>query len=151
MARAPAGTWFNMVGTTSPEAGFDVGEYLEQSSRVQAVVDMYGPADMTTDFSPTFVRLKPTVIPDFDLTAASPITYVSSDDPPFLILQGDMDRIVPLAQSQLLYQRLLEAGVPVELVVAVNGDHGFQTSNMQPTRSELTEMIVDFFLTHLGS
>ena len=140
----------NMVGTTSPEAGFDVGEYLEQSSRVQAVVDIYGPADMTTDFSPTFVSLKPTVFPDFDLAAASPITHITSDDPPFLILQGDLDRIVPLAQSQLLYQRLLEAGVTVELVIAVNGDHGFKTSNMQPTRPELTDMIVDFFLTYLG-
>ncbi len=140
----------SMVGTTSPEAGFEVGEYLDQSSRVQAVVDMYGPADLTTDFSPTFVRLKPTVIPDFDLSDASPITYATSDDPPFLILQGDMDRVVPLAQSQLLYQRLLDAGVTVELVIAVNGDHGFKTSNMQPTRPELTDMIVDFFLTYLG-
>ena len=39
-------------GTMDRSAGFDVGPYLDQSSRLQAVVDMYGPVDV-----PAFVAL----------------------------------------------------------------------------------------------
>ena len=37
----------SMLGLTGPDAGFEKGQYLDQSSRVQAVVDMWGPADLT--------------------------------------------------------------------------------------------------------
>jgi dipeptidyl aminopeptidase/acylaminoacyl peptidase len=49
---------------------------------------------------------------------------VSKDSPPFLILHGDADPLVPLAQSELLVTALKKAGVEVELVVIKGGDHG---------------------------
>jgi acetyl esterase/lipase len=49
------GLLVNLLGTTDSRAGFDVGEYLDQSSRVQAVVDMFGPGDLTVDFSRAFI------------------------------------------------------------------------------------------------
>lgn len=138
-----------LTGLANEVPAFDSAQYPDQSSRVQAVVDLYGPADLTTAVSPTFMELKPRVFPDFDLALASPVKHVSPDDPAFLILHGNLDRVVPLVQSQILYEALSAAGVPVELVVVKNGNHGFSTSNMTPTRAELTQMIVEFFRQHL--
>lgn len=135
----------SLLGVTDPGAGFERGEYLEQSSRVQAVVDLYGPADLTVDFSHTFTGLKAKVFGDFDLTKASPVTYITPDDPPFLILQGDQDRVVPLSQSQLLYEAMIAAGMQAELVIVKGGDHGFSDPNTTPNREEIIAMIVTFF------
>ncbi|GIW04087.1 MAG: hypothetical protein KatS3mg059_0707 [Thermomicrobiales bacterium] len=106
----------SLLGTADASAGFDVGEYLDYSSAVQAVVDMFGPADLTTLFPPGSEGVRDAVFDDFDLALASPVTYVSPDDPPFLILHGEEDRLVPIAQSETLFARLQAAGVPVQFV-----------------------------------
>ncbi len=140
----------NLIGVTGPEAGFDNGEYLDQSSRVRAVVDLFGPADLTVDFSKSFADLREPVLGDFDPLKASPVNYATPDDPPFLILQGDADRTVPLSQSELFYKALQAGGVEATLVVVKNGDHGFQAPGITPTRPEITQMIVDFFVEHVN-
>ena len=56
--------------------------------------------------------------------AASPTTYVSKDDPAFLIIHGENDRSVPESQSELLASKLKAAGVPVTLIVAEGRGHG---------------------------
>jgi acetyl esterase/lipase len=139
----------SMLGVTGQNAGFDVGQYLDQSSRVQAVVDMFGPADLTLGFSDAYRNLHEEVFGGFDLAKASPVTYVSSDDPPFLILQGDADTTVPLSQSQEFYDRLAAAGISAQLVVVHNGPHGLGAPNESPSRQQLTAMIVQFFKEHL--
>ena len=55
----------------------------------------------------------------------SPITYVSPDDPPTLILHGDRDTLVPLQQSQVFIAKLKEAGVANKLVVKEGAGHGW--------------------------
>jgi acetyl esterase/lipase len=147
----------SIIGTTDKSAGMDnSGGFFEQSSRVQAVVDMYGPTDLGALFNgcPPVVmqELLGTSNPNAAvLDKVSPMTYISADDPPFLILHGDKDVVVPLAQSQALYQKLLAAGVPVTLVVVQNGDHGFSPANgvISPTRVEISGSIVAFFETQL--
>jgi acetyl esterase/lipase len=47
------------------------------------------------------------------------------DDPPFLILQGDKDTIVPMQQSQILYDKLRADGVDATLVIVKNAGHLF--------------------------
>ncbi len=141
----------NMLGVTDPSAGFDVGEYLEYSSRVQAVVDMFGPADLTVEFPGGYGRLGDTVFGGFDAALASPVTYVTSDDPPFLILQGDQDTLVLPEQSQILYDRMVSANIPVTLGMVKNAGHGFvpTNGNIDPSRIQITQMIVDFFTKYL--
>jgi acetyl esterase/lipase len=56
--------------------------------------------------------------------AASPINYVSKDDPPMLLVHGDADRTVPFNQSELMEAALRKAGVPVQLIRIEGGDHG---------------------------
>ena len=141
-----------LLGLTDASAGFDVGEYLDQSSRVRAVVDMFGPTNLMTwsrgangMFGKRVFEI--TSKDDPMLTRGSPVTYVSKDAPPFLILQGEKDRLVPPSQSQELYDRLKAAGADVNLVMVKNAGHGFTRSGgkIDPSRADLTKMIADFF------
>jgi dipeptidyl aminopeptidase/acylaminoacyl peptidase len=58
---------------------------------------------------------------------ANPVTYVTKDDPPFLIVHGDADLLVPHHQSVLLDEALRKAGVPVRFVTIPGGPHGGRT------------------------
>jgi len=56
--------------------------------------------------------------------AADPITYITEDDPPFLIVHGNKDRLVPWQQSELLNAALSKANVTCELIIVDGGGHG---------------------------
>jgi dipeptidyl aminopeptidase/acylaminoacyl peptidase len=58
-------------------------------------------------------------------TKISPITHVSPDDPPTLIIHGDKDTLVPLQQAEVLVSKLKEAKVPAELIVKEGAAHGW--------------------------
>lgn len=83
---------------------------------IRAVVNLYGPSDLTTDFAihhPTVEGFLGTTY-DEDPEAfvrASPVTYITTDDPPTLIFHGTLDETVPVSQSDLLAKRLGDAGV----------------------------------------
>ncbi|HEY7424740.1 MAG TPA: alpha/beta hydrolase [Gemmataceae bacterium] len=55
----------------------------------------------------------------------SPITHVSADDPPTLIIHGDADKLVPIQQAEVMIARLKKVGVPAELVVKKEAGHGW--------------------------
>ena len=130
--------------------------------RVQAVVDYYGPSDFlqgdehalegagrdwnTADSWPS--RYIGGAIVDYPerVAGTNPITYVSANDPPFLLVHGDQDSIVPLHQSELLYAALQEAGVDAELYVVKDGDHARGGEFGTP---ELHRKTVGFLQQHL--
>ncbi|MDE3090642.1 MAG: alpha/beta hydrolase [Chloroflexota bacterium] len=152
MGGSAGGHLVALLGTTDARAGFDVGQYLDQSSRVQAVVDLFGPADLPALLTSRAMVVGQTVFGaksngDPILVRASPVTYIDPSDPPFLILQGDKDTTVPPEQSQILYDRLKAASVPATLVIVKNAGHGFAPVGgaLSPSRAELTKMIADFF------
>ncbi|MGY1625161.1 alpha/beta hydrolase fold domain-containing protein [Geodermatophilus sp. SYSU D00965] len=109
------------------------------SSAVDVVVDWYGPADLATMPRATpppevAVKLPPElqVPPEDQLTRglegaaladASPITHVTADAPPFLLVHGTEDWLVPCAQSEQLAAALTAAGAPVELVPVEGAGH----------------------------
>ncbi len=137
----------NLLGTTDSSAGFDVGEYLEYSSRVQAVAGMFGPTDFTVPFERGYEGAS-RVFDGFDAALASPVTYVSPDDPPFLLLHGDSDKLVPIEQSEILLAALQAAGVPAEQVTVENARHSFKPvdgKSISPSRKEITQRVVEFF------
>ena len=89
------------------------------SSRVQAVVDLYGPCDIDSEGARNVGVVKKFLGKSYDedpelYKKASPIRYVTKDAPPTLIFQGTIDEIVPMAQSDLLAGKLKELGVPYE-------------------------------------
>ncbi len=145
-----------LAGVTSPVDGFDKGEYLEQSSRVQAVVDLFGPADLNQLSIPGIDSVIAQTFgshpyPSEPYRLASPVAYASPDDPPFLIIHGDIDRVVPLDQSQRMHAALQAAGADSQLVVVKNGGHGFYPHDaaIDPSAEEISTRIADFFDAHL--
>jgi acetyl esterase/lipase len=144
-----------LLGVADETAGWETGEYLEQSSRVQGVVDISGPTDLTLEMPDSIamaVYYAFTKLPGTDtaeLVAASPVSYVTPDDPPFLILQGNKDPYVPVNQAEALHSALTAAGIPSTLVVVTNGDHGLQGKDASPTQDEISEMILEFLVSVL--
>ncbi|AIT82234.1 alpha/beta hydrolase [Novosphingobium pentaromativorans] len=85
--------------------------------------------------------------------AASPVTYIDSKDPPFLLIHGEEDKVVPVAQSHLAETRLREAGVPVTAIYIPGVDHSFIGHTPAETRAatlKATNATFDFFHEKLG-
>ena len=140
-----------LLGTTDASAGWDVGEYLDQSSRVQAVIAMAGVMDLSRNFPNTDIEAMRRVgFGEFNMVEASPISHVSPDAPPFLLIHGDRDEVVPVEQSQRMYERLVQANVPARLVVVQNAAHSFTApEGTTPTIPEVNQIILDFLAQHL--
>ena len=115
-----------LAGLADEGAGWDVGPYLDQSSRVQAVIDLSGPTDLTQRFPDDVEDLKDAVFGRASLASGSPVTYVHRGGPPFMIVHGEADEIVPVEQARLFHAALAAAGVPVEKVILENAGHGFE-------------------------
>jgi len=144
-----------LLGTSPDFAGREGVEYADQSSRVQAVVTLAGLSDFTVDMPDginmaiyyAFGGLAGTE--SEKNIAASPVTYITPDDPPFLILHGDKDGVVPVEQAKILHAALTEAGVPSQLGIVENGDHGLQGKNATPTQEEIFNLIFAFLEANL--
>lgn len=133
-----------LVGTSGGKKAFaPIGGHLDQSDRVQAVIDIYGPADFSTvvqqaaedknvknifDFStpsdPYFSLIGTKLDDKPKADTVSPVHYVSKDSPPFLILHGTHDTLVPYAQSVQLEAALKAQGAPVWLQTLPGSGHG---------------------------
>lgn len=122
-----------LAGLTGDGAEFE-GEVgpAEVSSRVQAVVA----ASAGTDFSQRAFVMDPEASPYiFDLFAgvgpdqqelmrlASPVNHASADAPPFLIIHGDADPLVPVEQGDRLIRALQAVGAPVAYERLAGADH----------------------------
>lgn len=142
-----------LLGTADKSANWEVGEYLDQSSRVQAVVDMSGPANLALEFKNsgllTVIMLAFASQPE-QRVFGSPVTYASSDDPPFLILHGDKDPIVPLEQGQAMYDALIKAGVKAKFVIVKGGGHDLNAEGGSPNKDEIGQMLLDFLKETIG-
>jgi acetyl esterase/lipase len=79
---------------------------------------------------------------------ASPISYVTADDPPFLLIHGEADRTVEVGQSRAMEAQLRKAGVEVEAIYIPGVDHSFVGSTLDQTRAATlaaTNATFDFF------
>ena len=134
-----------MMAVTEPSDKLDpVKPYGDYSCRIQAVVPMYGVHDVTHH-----ARVKGNELSkaDADLCRlASPVTYLTPDDPPALILHGTKDALVPVEQSEILHAKLQAANIPSELIVIEGAPHSF---HLQPAQQDLRSNVIDFFDRHL--
>jgi acetyl esterase/lipase len=149
-----------LLGTAGDEKRWDdVGGNSDTSARVQAICDFFGHSDFLSmldgdrPFPPNGPIAKLMGGPPREkrklVKQASPITFVSKEDPPFLIVHGDHDQTVPLQQSQLLAQLLKDAGVDVTLLVVKNGQHGNWGPDADPDSGTINEKVATFFEKHL--
>jgi acetyl esterase/lipase len=158
------GALVSLLGVVGPQAGFDRGPYADQSSTLQAAVDMFGAADLTDlhDSTP-FMRMVIQVALGSSprvRRAASPISYLGAGAnaaaaavggiPPFLILQGSDDQGVLPRHSQTFADQLHAAGVPARLVLVRGADHGLDNPSQQPTPVQVTKLVLDFFTQTLA-
>ncbi len=162
MGASAGGHLVALMGTAGDAKEFaGSGKVKDGSSRVQCVVDLFGPTDLTrmqeqshgrgaiNHDAPTDPEAKllggPVQENKAKAAAANPITYVTKDDPPFLILHADKDPLVPLGQSELLHAALKKAGVESELVVIPGAAHGGKEFASEANRKKIEA----FFDRHL--
>ena len=146
------------VGAIELDLDGHLGPYADVSCRVLGVVDWFGPTDFTimngcgsemdhdAPDSPESLLVGGPIQDNPDRCAlANPATYVTADDPPFLILHGDADPLVPHCQSEVLVEALEDGGVPVKLNIVPGGGHG--EGLFVPT---YFEAMVEFFRSELA-
>ncbi len=147
-----------LLGTTGQTKAFDVGEHLEYSSEVQVVIDFYGPVDFLQmdahRFADGMVHNDPSspesrligglINENLDkVQSANPISYLTHQASPFLIIHGDQDRLVPIHQSELLAGALRASGVTVTFHTVSGGGHeDFQSPDVKA-------LFRDFLAKHL--
>jgi len=139
MGSSAGGHLVAMLGTSGDVKKLegDLGKHQDVSSRVNCVIDEFGPTNFLTmnDFPGKMDHLAKdspeskllgrqiTEVPEL-VREASPITHVTKDDPPILILHGTKDPLVPYQQSVTFAEALRKAGVTVTLQKIENGEHG---------------------------
>lgn len=91
--------------------------------------------------------------PSEKFASASPVSYIDAKDPPFLLIHGNDDKVVPVAQSQQAEAAFRAAGVPVETIYIPGVDHSFIGANPAATREATLRAVnatFDFFHAKLG-
>jgi acetyl esterase/lipase len=150
-----------LVGTAGGTGTFPpIGGNEDQSDRVQAVCNIFGPADFTTVVQQAAADSNVTNVFEFNSPkdpyslligvpletreksrVVSPVTYISTDDPPILILHGTHDALVPYAQSVQFAAELMAQGVPVWLQTLPGAGHGGPAF----TKPAVLTLMHDFF------
>jgi acetyl esterase/lipase len=148
MGESAGGTLASLVGVTENVEEFEQGDNLSISSSVAGVIDFYGLTDLS------IIDLgRNGVVPYWTLEAflgvnygqdiakkASAVNYINHDVPPFLILHGDEDQVVPLQQSEILYNELQKNNVEASFYIVRGAGHG-EDQFYQP---ELKDLINQF-------
>lgn len=146
-----------LMGTSGDDPDFKKnGFHVNESDRVQAVCDFFGPTDfLKLKGQPSKLDHMAANSPEAEFLGgaiesqveavkrANPIAYVDPKDPPFLIMHGNKDEVVPIHQSEILFQALQEAKVRSRFVVVTNGGHGFRGQ-------EIDGEVLAFFKETLG-
>ena len=119
-----------MAGLLAEDNGIDVS-HCASPARVAAILDFYGPTDLTVLKSKSGQRHSTVVAFTGDgeegervEKLVSPVFHVTADSPPVFIAHGTADPIVPVDQSYQLKAKLEEVGVPYKLSVVPGGGHG---------------------------
>lgn len=139
MGSSAGGHLSSLIGTSGDvnELEGSIGSFTNLSSRVQCVSNLCGPEDFTKALM--FDKQGNPIVQDeavigllggtyeekhAEAVAASPVTYVSKDDPPFVTFQGDSDKRVAFANAHFIDDALKKAGVSSLLVPITGGGHG---------------------------
>lgn len=153
-------------GNASVDLEGSSGGNLDRSSRVQAVVDWYGPTDLLQmRFYPSGIAHEDPNSPESQLlsaagdslanlpelaSTANPISFLSPDDPPFLLMHGTVDDSVPFHQSELLHRALVTRGLRSTFVPILGAGHGGGDFDA-PTTIETIHNFLDANLLNLGT
>lgn len=151
-----AGGYLAAMAALAEDLSFDVGAFTEYSSKVQAACPWYPPSDVTSFPHPSeeeaaasmesLLLGKNVVRYQEEALKICPVSFVTKDAPPFLIIHGDNDHTVPFSQGEILHDKLESAGADVKLLVLEGADH----ADMPFFQKELWQRIIAFFKDKLG-
>ena len=125
---------------------------LRVSDRVAAVVAYYPPVDLDPAAGAVATERPSKRFPalNFDaasVVAVSPLRHVSAGDPPTLLIHGNKDELVPMAQSELIYAAFQQNRVTSQLIVIDGGGHGFKGADLERANKATAE----WFVKHLSA
>jgi acetyl esterase/lipase len=136
------GNLVSFLGTAGDVRDFDVGDNLSYSSAVQAVVDQFGPVNFSTlaedriknnfkanNVEVIYLGCEAYPAPCANNVKASPVTYITKNDPPFFIIHGEIDIQIPIDQSKNFYKSLQAAGIESSIKTVPNVGHGGKEFN----------------------
>lgn len=142
-----AGGHLTAMAALVNDPAYDVGDYTEYSSQVQAACPWYPPTDvscfpydspLSAAVSPESLMLgKNVMLCKEEALKACPVTYVTKDAPPFMILHGMEDHTVPFMQGEILHDKLEEAGCDVKLIAIEGADHADKQFFQEETWSRI--------------
>jgi len=124
-----------VLGTASDNGDPNAKEdFLKESDRVASVVAYFPPVDLRPlarglNPAPTGGTLDRFPALNFEKEKApdySPLIHVSSDDPPTLLIHGDKDDLVPVRNSQVIYEAFQKNNVKTQLIIIEGAGHGFR-------------------------
>ncbi|MGX7198151.1 alpha/beta hydrolase fold domain-containing protein [Enterococcus olivae] len=154
MGESAGGYLAALVGATANTREYDKGDYLKYSSRVKAVVPWYPlvsvPAFLSemprTSLRKFRIReaiheLTQIQIPLDALNYPDVTKFITGQTPPFLILHGDADTIIPVSQSQLLYQALRARNVLAEFYIFEGAEHADAPFIQEETKQLILEFL----------
>lgn len=144
--QSAGGNLASMLGTSGGVAAFDDPALGNSgvSSRVQGVVDWFGPTDFAQMDAQAEAQGCPessrqhgradspegqylggalAAVPEL-CVQANPMTYITPDDPPFLLQKGDRDCVVPVGQTRMFFESLKAGGVKAEMDILQGAGHG---------------------------
>lgn len=155
MGESAGGHLTALTALTGDKKEFDVGDYLEYSSAVQAAVPWYVPSDFETfpHDAGTSAAAPESLLIGADASThrtlakmASPVQYVRKDAPPMLLFHGTDDHTVPFSQGEELHDALEKAGAEVTLAAIEGADH----ADIHFFQKDVWEMIAAFFKEKLA-
>jgi acetyl esterase/lipase len=134
-----------LAALTGSHSAFDGGPYAGEPDSLRAVVDMFGPANLTQRASGFTASDIQQVFGDHpsEVVLASPTHFVSPKAPPILLVQGENDRKVLKSQSIELYRDLRAAGDRAQLVLVRNMGHMFMQEGPEPLDPNLRKIAAD--------
>lgn len=165
-----------MVGVTNGDKQYDLGDNLDQSSDVQAVVDKFGASELSQLESDYDAASQQAMAPlmataakyvngpnstqslaetPATVAAANPITHIKPTDPPFVIFHGSADTLISPSQTLKLHNALKAAGVNSTRYVVEGGGHGDLSftgdtqSALQWTTTTVADPLIDFLNQNL--
>ncbi|MFA7190461.1 MAG: alpha/beta hydrolase [Sphaerochaetaceae bacterium] len=155
MGDSAGGQLAALAGLTGGSGLFTVGDDLDVSDEVAAVVDIYGPTDFEeilkdsdglNDIYLEYLGAHNPALVKRNARLASPVNYVRKDAPAFMILHGTADTMVSPKQSRELYDKLTAAGAEAELLWLEGADH----ADRDFVQTETLEAVLAFLDDHLG-
>lgn len=141
-----------LEGLTDDSMYLGDGDLKNVSSKVNFVISFFGPTDLSLVKGKKYTAITKNLIGGTinnmknNYINASPMYYLSKNNPPILLIHGEKDIIVPISQSKDLYEKAKSLGIDVEFVSVKNASHGLVSTSgeINPSLNDISNKVMQF-------